>query len=76
MSLFKKLYITTKREVRYRGTEIGRRRFIFKYDDSGSAGCTNCRYYDLCSEVYIPGDGSSLLHICAVDLKGNYYVPS
>ena len=45
--------VTTKREVRYRGTEIGRRRFIFKYDDSGEAGCTNCRYYDLCSEVYI-----------------------
>lgn len=74
MSIIKKLYITTKK-IRYRGLEIGRKKFIFKYD-SNEAGCTYCRYYESCFGIYIPKDKSTLLHICAVYLKGNYYVSS
>ena len=71
--ILKKLYIITKK-IRYRGLEIGRK-FVFKYNSTNKEGCTICQYYKLCSKIYILKDKSSLLHMCAIMLRGNYYVP-
>lgn len=77
MSLFKKQY-NIVREDRENNKTILKKITFKRIIDHRKTGCDDCWYYNECGGLYIlkNDEYTSIFDICAVKLKGNYYVPS